>query len=220
MKLSLASKSAADSFNKSITSERLINVYPVPAPLGAQAMYELRSVPGLRARGVVPGPFFRAFRAVEGVLYAVSRSVLIRINEDATTAELGSIVDDENTAMAGHRSNVTIAAGTNYYVWDGSTLTQPGDGRFLDVGSVAFLSQFTLLSELDGREIEWSVVGDPKTRNALYFATAEGRDDKNVRLIDSGANFIVFKQQSMELWGSAGAAEEAFTRVEGVLSTS
>jgi hypothetical protein len=215
MKLSLASKSAADSFNKSITSERLVNVYPVPAPLGAQAMYELRSCPGLRAKGAVPGPFFRAFRAVEGVLYAVSKGELLRINADGTVAHLADVASDENTSMAGHRSNVTIAAGGNYYVWDGTSISQPGSGRFTSEGSVAFLNQFTLLSELDGREVEWTVVGDPTARNALYFATAEGRDDKNVRLIDSGANFIVFKQQSLEIWGSAGAAESAFARIEG-----
>jgi hypothetical protein len=148
-------------------------------------------------------------------LYAVSKGRLLRVNRDATTADLAAVSDDPNTAMAGHRSSVTITADGNYYVWDGSSISQPGSGRFSSEGSVCFLNQFTIISELDGREVEWTEVGDPEDRNALYFATAEGRDDKNVRLIDSASNFIVFKEQSLELWGSAGVAEEAFARIEG-----
>lgn len=215
-KLILANKSAVDQLNKSIAGERLVNIFPVAAPEGSNTQFELRSVPGTRDFGQAPGPFFRAMRAVEGVLYAVAAGGLHLISRSGGVSFLAPVPDDPNTSMAGHRSAVTITADGGYFVWANEDIESPAPGRLGTVGSVAFLDQFTILGELSGREVEWTEVGTPGTRNGLNFKTAEARDDKIIRVMDNAAYFGVFKEQSSELWTSTGTGGfTAFERVQG-----
>lgn len=219
-KLILATKSAADQQNRSLTGERLINCFPVPAPEGSGAQFEIRNVPGLRDFSTLQGPFLRAMAAADGLLYVVTAGGLYSVAENGVSTFLAALADDPNTSMTGHRDAVTIAAGGNYYVWSDGALTQPDPGRLALVSSVAFLDQFTILSEQGGREVEWTEVGNPLDRNGLYFATAEARDDKIIRILASDAYFAVFKEASAELWGNTLAGSlGAFTRVEGGVSS-
>lgn len=216
MRLVLAAKSTADRNNLTPSPERLVNCYTYPAPEGAIAPMVIRAVPGLQEFVSLPGPFLRGMARVEEQLYAVVRGGLYRVNDDGTTGLVANLPDDEDTVVVGHRDKITISAGGNYYVWDGSTLTQPAGGRLTSVGSVTFLDQFTLLSQRGGREVEWTSAGLPATRNALYFATAEARDDDIVRIAAVGAYLAVMKEHSVEIWGNtqAGGAS-AFIRVGG-----
>jgi hypothetical protein len=138
------------------------------------------------------------------------------VNEDGTSQRLATIADDPNTDISGARDDVTISAGGNYYLWNGTAISLPGGG-FLDyIGSVEFIDQFTLLSELDGRIVEWTTPGDPADRNPLYFATAESQDDKIIRLLTTGPYFAVMKEHSVETWGNTGLGGiNAFQRVGG-----
>ena len=214
----LASQSSADRGNLAPTTERLVNCYMVPAPEGSVAGWAIRSVPSMRDFSSVPGPFLRAMARVEEQLYVVGAGGLYLVRSDGTTAYLAAIPDDPNTVIVGHRDAVTITAGGAYYVWDGAALTQPAGGTTATQGSVAFLDQFTLMAELGGRMIEWTTVGDPTTRNGLYFATAEARDDDIIRIIEAGPYLAVMKRHSAELWASTGlGGTRAFERLSGAV---
>lgn len=218
MRLILASQSAANRANVAPTGERLINCHSEAAPEGSISPVIIRSVPGTFGYQTLPGPFLRALARVDGRMYAVANGGLYRLGSRGSNTYLGAIPDDPNTSMVGHRQSVTIAAAGSYYVWDGSSLTSPGGGPITSAGSVAFLDQFTVIGERDGRRVEWTAAGLPQTRNGLYFATAEGRDDKIIRVIEAGAYLIVAKEYSMELWGNTGqGGVNAFLRVGGAV---
>jgi hypothetical protein len=145
----------------------------------------------------------------------VARSGLWRLKDGSSTF-LAALPDDRKAMLCGHRDKITITADGVYYVWDGDALTQPAGGAFSDVGSVIFFKQFTVMSERGGRRIQWSAVGDPETLNGLYFATAEARDDRIIRLIEFGDYFAVMKEHSVELWGATGiGGSSAFRLTEG-----
>jgi hypothetical protein len=211
--LVLASKSTTDTSNPSPSAERLINCYTYPAPQGAKASLIIRAVRGMRDWGSTPGPFLRAMARVEEKLYVVTNGSLWLVPADGSPVFLATLEDDPNTAMVGHRDKVTITAGGNYYVWD-ETLTEPASGPLTAVSSVAFLDQYTLLTELDDRRVEWTEVADPADRNGLHFATAEARDDKIIRAMTFGAYLSVFKEHSTEMWANTGlSGSSAFRRV-------
>lgn len=213
MRLTLATTSSAKA-----SSERLINCYPLPAPEGAISPLMIRSVPGMRDFTTVPGPFLRALKRIDGTLYAIAAGGLYRVAENGSTTWLAALPDDAQTDIKGHRDELTITAGGNYYVWNG-TLTQPGSGTLTSFGSVAFLDQFTLMSERNGRRVEWTEAGDPTDRNGLYFATAEARDDKIIRIMEAGGYIGVLKEHSVELWYNTGlGGSSAFSRVQGAVS--
>lgn len=192
----------------------MLNCYPVPAAEGARARYVVRSVPGLADFSGVRGPFLRAMRRIEGKLYVAAAGGLHRIEESGVATFLAAIPDDPNTTLSGHRSAVVVASGGSYSVWSDDALTQPGDGRIGLVSSADFSDQYTLLFEQGGREIEWTELGDPLTRDALNFATAEARDDPNIRGIVSGAYVWVFKENSAEIWG---VTSNGFARLPGAV---
>jgi hypothetical protein len=62
------------------------------------------------------------------------------------------------------------------------------------------------------REMEWTTAGLPGTRNALYFATAESKDDNLIRALASDGYIWNMKQTSLELWATAGTGTGAFAR--------
>lgn len=215
--MTLAAKSTADRANLTPSSERLVNCYAYPAPEGAKAPLVIRAVPGLRDWCTVSPPFLRELTRVENSLYALANGGLYRISETGAASFLVAIPDDPNATMCGHRDKITITANGVYFVWDG-TLSAPSGNAFSEFGSVIFLDQFTLFSERGGRRVGWSTVGDPETLNGLYFATAEARDDKIIRLVEFGGYFSVLKEHSVELWGSTGlGGSSAFRRIDGAV---
>jgi hypothetical protein len=163
----------------------------------------------------LPGPFLRALANVEGVLYAVSHGGLYKLPESGAAGYIGAITDDLETSIAGNRGQVTIAAGGTYYLFNGTSLTAPGSGRLSDVQSLTFLNQYTVMSGDGGngpREIEWTTAGVPGTRNAIYFAEAESKDDEIVRVLALDGFLWVLKTTSLELWATTGSGDSAFSR--------
>jgi hypothetical protein len=212
--LVLAAKSTADQGNKTPSAERLINCYTYPAPQGAKASLIIRSVRGVRDWSGTPGPFLRAMARVEGQLYVVTDGALWLVPESGDAVFLASVDDDPNTTIVGHRDKVTVAADGTYYLWSSGALSQPGSGALSAVSSVAFLDQYTMLTEADGRRVEWTEVADPSDRNGLHFATAEARDDKIIRAMTFGSYLMVFKEHSTEMWANTGlSGSSAFRRV-------
>ena len=214
-------QSAKDADNEQAATSRLINLYREPVKLGDKTQYTLKSVLGQAAFGDLNTVFLRAMREIDGVIYAVAGGALYKITASGMAANLGAVADSEETTISGNTGNVTVCAGGNYYVWDGTTLTQPAAGAFSGFGSVTYLGNYTVLTEANGRRVQWSDLADPDTLPGVNFATTEGRTDNNVRALPIGGNLWIFKEQSTEVWyvtGEAGAG--AFALINGsVLDT-
>jgi len=64
----------------------------------------------------------------------------------------------------------------------------------------------TILTEKGGRRFEWTTNADASTRNALYFATKEGRGDDILHAIPYGRQLYLFGEESTEVWYNTGVA--------------
>ena len=216
-------QSAQDSSAISANTSRLLNLYRERVDAGGTTRYLLRSVPGQRAVCTFTNGLLRKMEWVDGTVFGVSGGALYQVNNAIffglrTVTNLGAVVDDVNTDISGNNGSVTITAGGRYYVWDGSTLTQPTGAAFTQFGSVALLDNYSLLTELNGRRIQWTDLADPKTFDALNFATTESRQDDNIRGMVIGGQYWVFKERSTEIWYNTGqAGADAFARVPGGL---
>ncbi len=200
-----------DDFAQANTS-RLINVYREPGEDG----FVLKSVPGTTLFADIDAVFLRAMQAVNGDVYAVCGGELHQITSGGSISTLGQVEDGDAT-ISGNNGKVAVAAGGDYYVWDGSTLNTPTGGSFDAVGSVEFIGQVTVMTELNGRRFQWSDVADAETLGGLDFATAEGRDDNILRAVVINGNLWLMKEESCEIWYPTSAG---FSRVNGgVLDT-
>jgi hypothetical protein len=193
-------------------------------PVGDQIT--LKSVLGMSSFATVPGVFARALAEVGGVLYVAQGGGLYSVTSDGTVTSLGSITDSAETTISSNNGNVTVAAGGNYYVWDGSTLSTPTAGAFSDFGSVEYFGSLTVLTERNGQRVQWSDVLDPTTLDGLNFATANAYDDDLLRVLAIGGSLWMFGERSIEQWYQngadlapvAGAAIEFGLKAYGLLS--
>lgn len=202
----------ADADNATAAPAKLVNLYR--ERLGERTV--LKSVPGMVSFSSLATVLGRQMIEVNDTLYAVAGGFLYSVDSAGNDTSLGSVTDDIDTTMAGYSTNVMVTAGGNYYVWDGSTFGAVTGGAFSNVGSVTFLSGWTILTEKNGSRFEWTELQDPSTRNALYVATAEANDDPLRRGLVSGGNLYLFGHHSTEIWGLTGqAGASAFARLAG-----
>lgn len=212
MIIDFVGQSRQDSDNIGAAPSRLVNLYR--EVVGDR--YVLKGVPGQTLFVDLEDVLGRAVAEVGGVLYAASGGALYSVGMGGIKNSLGAISDDENTFMAGYSNNLLVSAGGNYYVYDGATISTVTGGAFSDIGSVAFVNGYAVLTELNGSRFQWSELQDPSTLNALYFATAESRDDELLRAIEYGGNLYLFGQSSTEIWTTGGGSgANAFTRLAG-----
>lgn len=209
-------QSAKDSDNGQAATSRLVNLFREPVKLGDKTQYTLKSVLGQASFADINKVFLRALKEIDGTLYAVAAGTLHRISIQGVVTELGSVVDSEETTIAGNTGHVTVCAGGKYYVWDGTAITQPATGAFSDFGSLAYIGNYTVLTEAGGRQVQWSNLADPNTLSGVNFATTEARTDKNLRAVPIGGNLWLFKEQSIEVWYLTGQANAgAFSPITG-----
>ena len=198
-------------FNAASTS-RLVNCYREPI----EGEYQIKSVLGTGQLADLSTAFMRAMEEVNGDIYCVSGGALYLVERLGNKTNIGAVMDGDST-ISGNNGDVVVAAGGTYYVWDGSTLSQPTGGAFSAVGSVEFIGQTTVMTELGGRRFQWSGVADATSLSGLDFATAEGRDDDILRAVVINGNLWLMKENSCEIWYQTASG---FSRVSGgVLDT-
>lgn len=220
MKVQFVAQSSRMDDNPGLTGERLINLYPEAAASGARSPWLLRSVLGYEetAFGDLDNKVVRAARQVGDKVFVVASGRLYEVDDAGAETDRGAIEDDAATTISDNNGSVTIAAGSNYYVWDGATLSTPGSGAFSDEGSVAFIDQYTVISQKDGRLVEWTPLATPGTRSALNVKTKEGRTDNVVRVVAASGYIYVLGERSTEIWANTGQANAAaFQRLPGAV---
>lgn len=205
-------QSAKDADFKTANTSRLINCYREPIEDG----HQIKAVLGTGQLADLQSVLMRAMDEVGGDIYAVSGGNLFKVERLGNITNIGAVTDGDAT-ISGNNGDVAVAAGGVYYVWDGSTLSSPTGGAFTATGSVEFIGQTTVMTELDGRRFQWSSVADATTLSALDFATAEGRDDNILRAVVINGNLWLMKEASCEIWYQTSAG---FSRISGgVLDT-
>jgi len=190
-----------DADNSQADPSRLLNMYR--ENLGGKAV--LKSVPGTETFCELGGVFMRAMAEISGQIYAANGGMLYRIDSTGAEYLTGEIISDAQTSISSNNGKVTVAAGGDLFVFDGTTRTVPDTGAFTDIGSVSFIGQRTIVTERNGRRVQWSGVADADTYDGLDFATAEQRDDVILRGAAIGGQYWVFKAESIEQWYLTGA---------------
>lgn len=216
MRLEFTGQSSRDSDNPQANSSRLVNCYREIVQTGGKSQFSIKSVLGLTTFAQMTGVFIRALEEVGGFLYAAVGGSFYKISSNGSVTNLGAATDGAQATISGNNGDVTLVIDGQYWLWDGATLSNPTAGAFTSFGSVDYLGNYTMLTELDGIRFQWSDVADASTLPGLNFSSADGRDDKIVRGMTIGGVYYVFKETSHEIWyqtGEAGAS--AFDRQVG-----
>lgn len=194
--------SAKDADDRPSGTSRLLNCFREPHERGTI----LRPVPGVVPFASLIGALLREIATVDGDLLAVHGGALWRVSDAGATTNLMAVADDPETTVAGLLGQIAVVAGGRYFLRNPSGVaSEPAAGAFSSFGSVIVTAGRALLTERDGRRVQWSDAGRPGVLNGLGFATTEQRDDLNVRAALVGGEPWVFKQTCIERWYATGS---------------
>lgn len=215
--LEFVGQSAQDSDNIQANPSRLLNLYrEATSGQGGKTEYVLKAVPGSTYLAGLGGVWVRAMAEIGDMLYVLCNGRLYEIEADGKVNNLGAATDSAEGSISGNNGDVVAVIGGNYYHWDGATLTEPTPGAFSSFGSVTYLGNYTILSELNGRTFQWSAVADATDLPGLNFSTADGRDDNILRVMGINGVLYIFKAKSHEIWYLTGQSNaSAFERQVG-----
>ena len=213
-RVTFCNSSVRDDENIAASPARLLNLYPVPVAGEGRTTYLLRSVPGQLAKDDIGNSPVRAMGRANGKNWLVGDGKLFEVATSGTVTQRGVVADDTETVIAGNYTDVTVTSGGNYYLWDGSSISQPTTKTFTTVGSHCFVGGYTVLTERAGKRFQWSTRGDASTLDALDFAAAEQVDDNILRAVEFRGSLLLLKETSTEIWqinpDAADSAERFF----------
>lgn len=201
--LEFIGQSRKDSDNPTAATAHLVNLYREPYEGG----HVLKSVLGTTAFASTGDVQTEAMIQAYDRIWTISGGVLHEIDANATVLNRGNVALGD-ASICSNNGSICIAAGGTYYVWDGMALQTPTGGAFSAIGSVCFLAQQTIRTEMGGRRFDWTGVADPTDLDPLNFATAEGTDDDILRGIALNGALFLFKERAIEIWSPTSTGFE------------
>ena len=202
-----------DDDNISANPARLVNFYRERVTPGGRTRYTLKSVLGQELETDIGSASIRAMGRGNAKSWVVGNGTLYEMDSAGALTSRGSVADDADTTIDGNYTDVTVVSGGNYYLWNGTTISQPTTKTFSTVGSHCYVGGYTVITEEDGKRFQWSGLGDASTLNALHFASAERVDDNILRAVEFQGNLLVLCETSSEIWQISGTGETAFSYV-------
>lgn len=192
------------------------NMVPVPKPNGISDGY-LRPAPGIVAAGTAKG-IGRGGINWNGVLYRVSGSSFISVQQDGTVKVLGDVGSDGKQCSFDYGfDRLAIASGKKLFYWDGSALTQVTDPDLGDVIDVMWIAGYFMTT--DGTDIVTTDLTDPTSVTTLHYGSAEDDPDPvlGVRKIRDEAYAI--GRYTIQVYQNQGGDNFPFEPVEGATVT-
>lgn len=209
-----AAHSLLNEAQRALTTEDVTNLYVEGTP-GREAV-TLRSVPGLVQAGQLASGRVRAMQSTKSGIYAAVAGRLV-LWAGGTATDVGAISDGPTT-MAWNGSQLSLTAGGNNYLYDGSTLRRIPGAAFDKIGSVEYVDGYFARTELNGQLHDISALNDGSVYDGLDFASAEKRPDDLVRVITNGGLIWYMGTDTVEAWQNTGATDFPFARVPSAVS--
>lgn len=207
--------SSVDAGNRGASTQRLINCFRQATVGSKRTAAALKSVPGTENFADTSTPLLYGVGRFSGSMYVAAGGRLFKVSDSGTVTDLGAISSGEASFSSNTDSLVLTAAGSLYTV-QADVITQQAPTPFISIGSVDFLDQYTLYTELNGRQFGWSDLADPTSYPGTNFAAAEATDEDIIRGIVVNSRVILFKEEGREVWYNTGqSGANAFLRVAG-----
>lgn len=216
MMMAFARQSATEHAHKEFSGERLLNCYARPHPEQGAGPFIIEWSPGLTQFATLETGFpVRAVCAVKGLVYAACGGKLWQISPSGVSAQIGVIPDDQNTQIVGNGVEIAVAAGDQYFVWDGATLAAVSPEAFTGARGIATIDGYVLIFEAGGQRFAITGILDASSIDPLDFASAESAPDDIVAVMVDHSEVWLFGADSSEIWTNTGAADFPFQRSYG-----
>lgn len=200
--------------SKKAAQTRLLNCYAETAPPEGRGPVLLQGLAGTTAFASVAKSPQRAAIAFNGQLYAVAGSSFVSISTSGTVSTIGSVGATGFVDIAKNTSQIAILIEPSLWVFDGTTLTKVGDADFTSRGAkrMAVMDNYGAFIEPDSGRWFIGDLTDFTVYDSLDFATAEGNPDNLLSIESNNRQFILFGEESIEMWDNVGGSGFPFER--------
>jgi hypothetical protein len=182
---------------------------------GTKSRVLLTGTPGTKDFATAGTGPVRGMEVMDGVLYAVSGTILYSISDVGTASSLGVIPGTDTVTLANNGTQLCVVAGGNGYIYNKDTLafTQITDPDFSGADSVTYIDGYFIFN--DGSKIFSSDLLDGTSYQALNFANADYDPDTALRVFADHSELWIFGPNSIEPWYNIGGSSFPFAPRQG-----
>lgn len=219
----LLAQESGESRAPSLDLEQLINCFTERVPDGSKTPIPLFGAPGLTQIQTVGAGPIRGMTVFNGLFHIVSGTHLYRINGDNSVSDLGGTIPGSNLiSMADNGQQLCIvngslnggsAGGWIYSVAGG--LVQIVSANFYACDTVIFFDGYFVFNRAGTPEFFISALYDGTSYSGTDFATTESSSASCNVIAENLQLLFFFKNDRIELWYDAGAADFPFQRYAG-----
>jgi hypothetical protein len=200
--------------SKKAAQTRLLNCYAQQQPPEGRSPILIQGMAGIESFATVANSPQRAGIAFRKELYCVAGPVLVKVSSSGAVTTIGTVGGSGAVDIGKNTSQLAILVEPNLWVYDGSTLTQVTDSDFRSRGAKRMAVMDNYGGFIEPGSGRWFIcdLDDFTVYDALDFATAEGSPDDLLSIESNNRQFILFGEESVELWDNTGRAGFPFER--------
>ena len=196
---------------------RLLNCYAIQAPPEGRSPISVQGMAGIRAfAAITPSPQ-RAAIQFGGTLYSVAGGTFYSVSSAGVETSIGSVTASGSVDIAKNTGQITILVEPDLWVYESGVLTQITDTDFTSRGAkkMAVLDNFGGFIEPNSGRFFICDLADFTVYDPLDFATAESAPDDLVSIEANSSQFVLFGEDTTELWDNVGGSGFPFVKVTG-----
>jgi len=200
--------------SKKAAQTRLLNCYAQQTPPEGRSPTLIRGISGNVPFANVSSSPQRAAIEFENRLYCVSGSSFNSISSAGQVTSIGSLPVAGDVDIAKIPGQIAILIEPNLWVYDGSALIAVTDPDFLVRSATRMAVMDNYGAFVEGNSGRWFIcdLADFTVYDPLDFATAEGSPDNLVSIESNNRQFILFGEDSTEIWDNTDASGFPFER--------
>lgn len=194
---------------------RLLNCYAIQSPPEGKSPLTVQGMAGIRSFATIAASSQRAAIQFGGSLYSVAGSTFYSVSSAGVSSSIGSVSGTGSVDIAKNTSQIAILVEPDLWVYEAGVLTQVTDADFTSRGAkkMAVLSNFGGFIEPSSGRFFICDLSDFTVYDALDFATAEAIPDNLVSIEANQNQFVLFGDETIEIWELIGGTGFPFARV-------
>lgn len=192
----------------------MLNCFASVQPPEGRSPTLIQGIPGTTAFATATSSPQKVAIKFQHELYCVSGASLTRVDSTGVVTGIWGLPASENVDIAQNTHQLAILIEPNLYVFDGSTLAQVTDPDFLSRGAKRMAVMDNYGGFIEPRSGRWFIcdLNDFTVYDPLDFATAEAKPDDLVSIESNNTQFVLFGEESGEMWDNIGGSGFPFQR--------
>lgn len=200
--------------SKKAAQTRLLNCFAQQQPPEGRSPLLIQGISGIRSFSTIGAAPQRAGIQFRNQLYSVTGGSFVRIGNTGAVTTIGALPSSGQIDIAKNQGQIAILVEPYLWVFDGTSLSQVTDTDFTSRGAkrMAVMDNYGAFIEPNSGRWFISDLADFTVYDSLDFATAEAKPDNLVSIEPNNSQFVLFGEESGEMWENIGGSGFPFQR--------